>query len=44
MNLSTAAALNSFGLCNIDESPCKFKLQVRARITKLWLVKNQGNN
>jgi hypothetical protein len=49
MNPATAAALNSFGLveyswCNVGESPCRFKFQVRARITKPWLVKNQENS
>jgi hypothetical protein len=46
MNPTAAAALTTALVWSnmidaIGESPCGFKLQVRSRIAKPWLVKNQ---
>ena len=44
MNPVTAAALNSFGLVKtldamLVRGPFRFKLKIKARIPKAWLVK-----
>ncbi len=51
MNPATAAALTTALVWSsildamlVRASPCRFKFQVRARITKPWLVKNQENS
>jgi hypothetical protein len=31
-------------MIDVGKSPCRFKLQIRARITKAWLVKNKEIN
>jgi hypothetical protein len=51
MNPATAAALTTALVWSsildamlVRASPCRLKLQIRARITKPWLVKNQENS
>jgi hypothetical protein len=39
MNPANTTALDIADVIDVGKSPCRFKLQIRARITKAWLVK-----
>ena len=44
MNPANTTALDIADVIDVGKSPCRFKLQIRARITKAWLVKNKEIN
>jgi hypothetical protein len=44
MNPANTTALDTADMIDVGKSPCRFKLQTRARITKVWLVKNKEIN
>ena len=44
MNPANTTALDTADMIDVGNSPCRFKSQIRARITKAWLVKNKEIN
>ena len=38
MNSANKTALDTADMIDVGKSPCRFKSQIRARITKAWLV------